>query len=363
MQRVQERHNNSATWSDAGTINIELAPKAYTITRMYVIVRANVTTTTATNYNDYWDRMISRLVLRGNNKTYFDFSNLRAAYHFTRFNGYGLKRPTVVSDSASTVVQHFGYCFHFGVHPRNQFGEDNPFDFSAGIPPTTSGNLTLSGTWGAASALGSNVTINSGQLDMYVCGLRDAQPVMLPVWSMRSPTPTATSTAFATEDSVPAGDFLRSILVMTTNGAGSPRDDSVLNSIRLYNDKAATTLIEYGGQSGAVADAKAAEIISQFEAGVNGWPPTDNISTAMTALSGTPAVPEITATSDAGLIYLPVYRYVGHPEYGVDLQKADTGALRLRYGVSDATGVTLDIVYEKYQPNPLHPGGRALLRQ
>ncbi len=361
----QQRHPNAATWSAAGQINLELAPKPFCITRMGLWVELNVTTTTATNFNDYYDRAISRLSLTGNGRTYFDFTNMRAAYHFTRFGGYGLKRPTVLADSSTTLVIHFGYLFHFGVAPKrinpaSGCVEDNPFDLTAGIPPVEAGNLTLQGTWGAASAMGTNVTINSGEMHVYLWGVNGAQPQALPEWSMQSPTPTATSSAFATSHNIPAGNFLRSLLVMTTNGTNSPRDDSVLNSLRFYNQKEGQTILEYGGQAGAVADYKPAEAFQQFP--INGWPPTDNVSTAMTALTGTAGVPSILGVTDSGLVPIRLFEFTGaHPLYGLDLRNVATGDYQLQYGVSDATGVTLDIVYEKYSGNRAHPAGRLLL--
>ncbi len=361
-----ERHPAQIAWAASGNINLELSPKPYTITEMILIVRASVTTTTATNYNDYWDRLISRLNLTGRGETYFDFSNMRAAYHLSRFGGFAPKRPTVVADSATTLVQHFAYVFHFGVAPWriNAAGmlERNPWDLTGGIPPVQSGNLTLGGSFAAASAMGSNVTIADGDIDVYLYGVQpDAGdhaslylPRAIPVWSMESPSLSATSSAFATAHDVPAGHLLHSMLVMLTNGSNSPRDDSVLNSLRLYNQLENREILAYGGQTGVAADYKAAEIISQLELESQGWPPTDNISTAMTALTGTPGVPAITASADSGLIWLPVHKFAwgGDPLYGADLRNISTGNLKLQYGISDATGVTMDIVYRKYKPNP-----------
>lgn len=364
-----ERHPAQIAWSGGGNINLELSPKPYTITRMVAVVRASITTTTATNFNDYWDRLISRLNLTGKGKTFFDFSNMRVAYHLSRFGGFGPKRPTVVADSQTAVVQHFAYVFHFGVaplriNPGTGMLEDNPWDLTAGIPPVGSGNLTLGGSFAAASgSLGTNVTVADGDVDVYLYGVQpepgDAPaaylPRAMPSWSMESPALSATSSAFASSHDIPSGHFLHSMLVMLTNGTNSPRDDSVLNSLRVYNQLEAREILAYGGQTGAVADYKAAEILSQQ--GLLGWPPSDNVSTAMTALTGTPGVPAITAPADSGLVWLPLYKYAlkGHPVYGVDLRSVASGDLKLQYGVSDATGVTMDIAYRKYELNPEHP--------
>lgn len=364
-----ERHPAQIAWSGGGSINLELSPKPYTITRIALVVRASVTTTTATNFNDYWDRLISRLNLTGKGKTFFDFSNMRVAYHLSRFGGFAPKRPTVVADSATTLVQHFAYIFHLGVaptrvNPNTGMLEDNPWDLSAGIPPVGSGNLTLGGSFAAAAgSMGTNVTIADGDVDVYLFGVQPEagdlpaayMPRALPAWSMESPSLGATSSAFASSHDIPSGHFLHSMMVMLTNGTNSPRDDSVLNSLRVYNQLEAREILAYGGQTGAVADYKAAEILSQQ--GLLGWPSSDNVSTAMTALTGTAGVPEITGPADSGLVWLPLYKYAtkGHPFYGVDLRSVASGDLKLQYGVSDATGVTMDVAYRKYELNPEYP--------
>lgn len=359
----EEVHPVQAAFTAGGTINLELSPKPYTITRMVVIARASITTTTATNLNDYWDRIINNLSLSGAGKTFFNFTNLRTAYHFTRFAGFGMPRPTVVADSATTLVQHVAWCFHFGVQPLkiNAAGmiEDNPWDLSAGIPPTGSGNLTLQGAFGAAAAPGTNVTVNDADLDVYLYGVQKGKgesdaaimPKALPAWQMFTPTPAATSSALATQWNVPAGDYLHSALVMVTNGAGAPRDDSVLNSFEVFNAQDNRSILRYGGQSGVVGDYKAAEILSQFKSRFYRMPYSDNVSTAMTAIAsgGTPGVPAISSGVDSGLIWLPLYQFGGDPIYGVNLSQVNTGDLQFRYGVSDATGVTLDVFLRKYQ--------------
>ena len=361
-----ERHPAQVAWAASGNINVELSPKPYTITEMVLIVRASITTTTATNFNDYWDRLITRLNLTGGGKTFFDFANMRVPYHLSRFGGFAPKRPTVVADSATTLVQHFAYVFHFGVapwrvNPATGKPERNPFDLTAGIPPMGSGNLTLGGSFSAAATiLGTNVTITDGDIDVYLFGVQPEAgdlpaaylPRAFPSWSMESPTISATSSAFASSHDIPSGHFLHSALVMLTNGTNSPRDDSVLNSLRVYNQLEAREILAYGGQTGAVGDYKAAEIISQLE--MLGYPPSDNVSTAMTAATGTAGVPALTSPSDSGLVWLPLYKFAprGHPIYGVDLRAVASGDLKLQYGVSDATGVTMDVAYQKYALNP-----------
>lgn len=365
-----EYHNSAITWTASGSINLELAPKPYTITRMVLIHRLDMTSTTITDLNDPWDRVISRLALDAAGRTIFNFTNMRVAYHMGRFIGCQARRPQRLADSLTTVIQQFATVVHFGVAPWkiNAAGmiEDNPFDLTGGIPPMGAGNLTLTGTFGAAAAMGTNATINSGQVDVYLFGVQPAegdgplayQPRALPSWSMITPSIAATSSAGGDGTNVPAGDFLHSILLMATNGTGAPRDDSVLNSLELFQQAENRSIIKYGGQTGVIGDVKAAEIISQINR-LN-WAPSDDVTTAMTAIAsgGTPGTLTVNAgPSDAGLIWLPVNQHAwgGHPLYGIDMRNVAEGVLRIKYGISDATGVTLDALYRKYQLNPAYP--------
>lgn len=354
-------HGGEIAYAASGAINLELSPKPGTITRLGLVVRADVTTTTATNLNDYWDRVIANLSLSGKGKTYFSYSNMRAAYHHSRMKlgNRAPKRPTVIADSATNSLQQFAYLFHFGVaplryNPATGGIEDNPFDLTGGIPPAEAGNLTLSGAFGAAAAPGTNVTVNDADIDVYVWMVQKDGgesemlylPKAIPIWSMQTPTPTATSTPFASSFDVPTGNFLRSMLIMTTNGTGAPRDDAVLTSLQLFFEKEAREIIRLGGQADAVARYKAAELLLQPLYLGNGWPPSDNNSTL-----GVPAVPQV---ADEGLVPLPVHHFVnpakgGDPVYGLDLRNVNTGDLKLKWGVADATGVTLDVVFEKYE--------------
>jgi len=363
-----ERVPNQVAWSSSGTISQELSPKPYTITRMAILVRAIGTTTTAGSYNDAWERLISRLNLTGAGKTFFDYSQMRLLYHQTRFLGYAPRRPDRIADSITTGDQHFMYIIHFGAFPTLN-GRDNPFDLSGGIPPVSTGNLTLGGTFGVNTDPGSGWTTTDGDLDIYLCGVRPEagdpveayMPRAFPVWSMQSPSLAATSSAFATEHNIPAGDFLRSLLVLLTNGTNNPRDDSVLNSFEVYNQLDATSVVRFGGQTGAVTDYQAAEMLLQYDPS-HIVPPSDNITTAMDAIAsgGTNGTLVIGGpTKDSGL--LPVdftkiaYRSPLGALYGVDMRSVATGDLKLRFGVSDATGVAMHVGYQRYQLNPAHP--------
>ncbi len=346
-------------WSDGGNISVELAPQTGTITRMHLLVRADVTTTDATNYSDYWDRVIRSLTLARGSKTLFDFSDLRTPYHFMRYHAPHLaaRRPAAVENNRVNSKQQFGLTLHFGVapwkvNPATMALEDNPFDLTAGIPPSQNSQLTLTGNFAAADALGSGVTLNAADLYLYfemVQGLPSEPkelwlPRAIPVWSMESPTISGTSTSFSTSHSIPGGAWLRRIFATVANGATAPRDDGVFNSLRLQNNRENRTIIAWGGEAGAADDWQVHELVAQTPFN-NLRPPTDG---------GTPGVPAIGANREAGIIDLPVWLY-GRPErnadpaYGLNLINMNTGDLRLEYGVADAVGVGFHVLYQRYE--------------
>lgn len=365
-----ERHGTNISWSASGSINLDLSNKPFTITELWLIGRPNITTTTTTNFNDYWDRIISTLSLSGAGKSYFNFTNLRAAYWLTQMAGFGTPRPTVIADSQTALIKHFAYCFHFGVQPykMNRAGclVRNPFDLSAGIPPVGNGNLILQGTFGGATAMGTNVTVNSGTFDVYLVGVQqdgaepaaNYMPKAIPIWSMESPTLSATSGVFTTRYNIPTGDYLHSMLVMLTNGTNAPRDDAVLTSLSVFHQKENREIVAFGGQTGVALDLKFAEIFSQIAYGTPlGKFASDNVSTAVTGIlsGGTNAVPVLTEGINSGVIWLPLNEFAdvrggGHPLYGIDLRTLTSGDIQLRYGIGDATGVTEDVLMRKYQP-------------
>lgn len=353
-------HPTSQTYSAGGDINVELSPTPGTITRMAFVFRADITTTTATNLNDYWDRIIATLSLNGRQKPSFNFSNMRLPYHLSRFAspvlGATVKRPTVIANSQSNALQQFAYVIHFGVapyriNPMTGMLEDNPYDLTAGIPPTSKGNLTLGGTFGAAAAPGTNVTVNGTGLDIYYWVVQeesgdspaDFLPRALPVWSMESPLTTGGVTSqFDSSHDIASGDYLHSALVMTTKSGA--RSSGVLGSFMVWSELERREIWK-------TTKWKGAEILSQLNS--NGWPPSDDGTTL--------GVPAVTQVDDLGLLYLPLYQQAnqGNPLYGVDMTRVTSGDLKFKYGIDDATSTAMNILYRRYQLNPEHPANQA----
>lgn len=347
------------TYSAAGNINEDLS-KPFAITRMAVVLFNDIDTTSVTDHNDYYDRIISSLSLAVPGRTFFNFTNMRAAFHSQRFRLGRLspRRPDPVAGSATADLSYIVYLFHFGVapeiwNPDKRRWEDNPFDLTAGIPSTNAGELALQGVFGAAAAPGTNVTVTAdSRVRYYYWGVQKESgdpyeaymPRAYPEWSMRTPDISGTSSEFGTVDNVPVGSLLHSMLIMTTNGSNDPRADDVLGSLKLK-------LPNDGGR----------EIFS-----TRSW----FAGTRLSQLGHFNGVsfdtdPTIDSDHDAGLFWIPVHQYAddprrgGHPLYGADLRGMGQGDVTLEYGVDDATGVTMPIVYHRYSLNAEHPANKA----
>ncbi len=354
MRPRQEVNSTPITWAASGAISQDIA-KPYTITRLVLNARLNITTTSATNFVDYWDRMIANLSITGGGLTYASFTNMRAPYHMARFAGFAPLRPTVIPDSQTGIEAQFLTVLHFGLQPQIMGADgryrDNPWDLTAGLPPTTPGNLTLGGAFGSATVMGTSCTINSGKVDLYFYGVEGALPAAIPQWNMGTLDVSATNSQLSTAYNIPAGDYLRSILVTLTRGSNYPRDDQVLNSLSLFDAYANKTIVTYGGQTGAVLEGIAMQHLSQYGI-IPTPPPSDDTSTALTyRATTTPGKPDILHGSDAGLVWIPMemFAWNGDPMYGADLRGIGIGDLQLKYGVNNATTTAATVLTRKYR--------------
>ncbi len=362
-KRQTLRHPVSITYSSGGSFSLDLSNKPQTITGMWLIVRpSSVTTTTTGPYNDYWDRLISSITLSGAGHTYFQALDMRSFYFHNRhfLQGLSPKRPVPTANSITAGYgQQFSYYVHFGVSPLVFNGatgrlDENRWDLSGGIAPSTGGNLTLTGNFAlATNVLGSGVVVNSASIDVYLdCVLPEAGdpleaylPRALPSWLHTQPALSATSGAFGVFENVPVGSLLHSVSVLTTAGANAPRASTVLNSIRLQDVLGSNTVFEYGAGSLAT-DSVSAEIITQQG---DGFPLADDPAAIGTFTVGN--------QSDPGLIHLDVSQYAvrGDPVFGLDLRRVGTGAVQIQYGVATTTNAAISFFYRRYDYNMAHP--------
>ncbi len=284
-KRITEQHNVAASFSPNGVIILQLGPKPYTITRMVLVLKLNVSTgATVSTYNDPWDRVITNLSLTSGGYSYFAFSDMRLARHLYRMSGKQFRTPAGLAASQTNVNVTVAYNIHFGVSPTKIDATklnvvDNPYDLTAGVPPNDS-SLVLSGQWGSASAPGTGYTINSGSLIVVLFGVQpDAgdpvqayMPMARPRFFSDMADASSTSSIWAKIYNVPVGDYLYASLILTSTGAlgSDSRSSNVLNSLQVMASRPTLTFI-------SATDDDVIGIIGQVsERGEAGWPPADD---------------------------------------------------------------------------------------
>lgn len=143
--------------------------------------------------------------------------------------------PGTVWHNVIATSQYHGYRLHFGSKPRDEYGRDNPFDLTAGIPADEETNLKL--IWGcpANTVRDTATTISSATMRVtvhYVIGANKAG-MMIPVSTSEQYNPTTTKADLGGERDIPTGGFVRRIIIMALDnlayGSNGPilRDDQV----------------------------------------------------------------------------------------------------------------------------------------
>lgn len=343
-RKIITQHAVSPTFTATGQINLELSPKPYTITEMDIMLAVTTTTGAAPGtYNDPWDRLISSLSLSGKGKPYFNFGDMRVARHVTRFFAPSASPPAPLAASQAALVRYYGYKFHFGLNP------DDPFDLSAGIPPSGAGNLSLTGVWGADAFAGTGYSATAATMTVLCRGVQakagegDAaiMPRAIPLWSTQVVTPGVTSSLFSSIYNIPSGDYLHDIGLVSYLGTGQPRSSAMLGSVQLFNQLESQELFRADTYR-AVEQSIQAQYLKDHS---RDW--SSQILDAALAFD-TPAI----SNYDAGLLWIPVAEQsAGGPMgYGADLRNVATGDLQVRYSVLSVTNVaTLNVFLRKYQ--------------
>lgn len=355
-------------------VTIDISNKPYTITSLVAVVRADVTTGAAPGtLDDPWDRIIQSLSVWVAGKAIVTYTDMRVAYYQSHchLDVLAPRRPDPPGASATNFRRQFAYVFHFGTVPqriRGQGGsiEGFPWDLTGGIPPART-NAYITFTWGASNAPGSGWTVNPAtEVEFYAFGVQPESgdppesylPRAIPFWFHETPAIAGTVQPRGAYYNIQNGMFLRSLQLLTYLGTGSPRSDQVLNSVVLRDDFRNIELVTIASTNDARVS-KAAELITEEYFAGNGWPPVfDPTGATLSAATG------IGRESDMGLIHLPLYLFATKGQlsdlYGFDLRGAQTGQLKIYYGIANAAGATLNVIYTKYDLNPEHPANAGL---
>ena len=169
-------------------------------------------------------RIIDTLKIRGGKgRTYFNMSGVQMGMllHYINLIDFpGTTWRTLCP--ASAAVMEFGLRLHFGSKPRDEYGRDNPFDLSAGIPAGDEAALKL--LWGCPANTVIDTTTTVGATVMYatvyyVLGASKLK-LMVPISSSEGYEPGATQADLGGRVNIPTGGWLRRVAVMALDHQG-----------------------------------------------------------------------------------------------------------------------------------------------
>jgi len=357
IEGVQE--SSTTTFTASASINTALDLLDFTTTEMRVRLHLNLSIASASGIiQDPWDRLIAPFaIVADRNNFYASFDDMVQLHQFNRFAGVGEKRITLPA-SASSVDYYIEYVLHFGRRPykMNAQGrlEYDPYDLTAGIPPQAKGQLSVTGTWGAATCMAaSGVTINSADFSIRYWGLAPLPgdgasasfflPKAVPQWSTRShdnDVGSATS-PFSVPEDVPTGDYLCCVMHQTgtksaTTGLLTDRTDTCLNNLRLRDTKQ---------QHDIFSDSSWTALVQEAQENTRGFreaPPGEG------AVAGTIATPQLW---EPGMYWKDFSRDGSNTDglYGSPQDGVPTGRLQWQAGAATLSNAAWRILYIKYR--------------
>lgn len=283
-------------------------------------------------------RIVNTLKIQGGKgRRYFDMSGAADAgmgilLHYINLVDYPNTTWRTLCP-ASAVAMEFGLRLHFGSKPRDEYGRDNPFDLTAGIPAGDEPSLKL--IWGCPANTVIDTTTTVGTTYMYatihyVLGASTAN-LMIPISSTEGYVPGATKADLSGEVNIPTGSFLRRVAVMCQDhqdySAAGPllmTDQVTELGIRLAKDN--RRLIEVRAKTNELAQ-----------------PVYDGFQVADT--------PNTLYAYTVGGLYLLDLRAHGDPNYGMDLRGLQTGAVKLATTIGAYTSGDVEYCwFDQVQP-------------
>lgn len=323
--------SSNISWSSGGSNSIDVPETGY-ITDLALVGDMDITAATdATPSEDGLLKLINALkITAAGGKVYYDITDGRQGFmrEYIRYQGQLMYDELPAAGSSNANVR-FCIPIHFGLNPFD------PFDKSIVLPAAEVDNLKSKVTWATASALGTNYTVNGGNIAITVRELtlekgetRDdywPEGINVPLYEARKISLSSTTSNLGKTDDVPVGSLLNSATIMIEDSGGS-RSNAEISEVGLKYPKQA--LEEY-----RIDDIYHLMAINRkhysvpgtaLNIGVSGWP--------------TSHIPDLTGT-----FILPFEQVTGKA-IGFDLTAAMTGDVQLGFTV-DTTGGTAHILY------------------
>lgn len=348
MKNITKRLVASSTWSASADLTPVDLPREGLITE--ITIRANITATlTAAAYDDWFRRVIQNIKIQGDGgKAFLGMSGTQMSTILSLWNEVVMGAPTLHSNGAgialaspdvgSTAFRSL-FKFHPGSDPRN------PFDLSAAIPAQKLSTLQALLTTTGNAVCDAAGTISAGTFNYEICEVLGApitRDLMVPIGSTLAYAHTANYSDFSYQIDVPAGAFLRSIIMRMVDDTAtvSRRKSDEVTGIKLSLPRTGEVVFEQGIYE--AAQSMMARFGCRGIAGDVG--PLGAIATTRPAPgAGLDIVP-------AGFVVFDLRSY-GHPLYGLDLRKYQTGDLKLGLTIENyAAGDTTTIYWDQLQP-------------
>lgn len=354
--KVFKRLTASSTWSASADLTPVDLPRDGLITE--VTIRANITATlTATAYDDWFRRVIQNIRIEGDGgRAYLGMSGDQMSRLLSLWGETLTGAPTLNSNGAGIALAapdvgsasfRSLFKFHPGSNPKD------PFDLTAAIPAralsmlqaklTTTGNAVVDAA-GLITAGTFNYEVN------VVLGEPVPATLMTPLGSTLSYAHTANYSDYSYDIDVPAGAYLRSILLLIQDDTAtvSRRKDDEVAGIKIKRPKLGDYILEQ-----TIFEAKQAMAVRYGLRGIAGdVGPLGAIATTR------PAPASLQSMLPAGWVMVDL-RPFGHHLYGLDLRGYQTGDLKLGLTIENyAAGDDTIIYWDQLLPVDAHLVGR-----
>ena len=342
MQKLIKRVTAFSTWA----ASIDLTP--VDIAREGLIteftIRANITATlTAAAYDDWFRRVIQNIKLEGDGgRAFLGMSGTQSSTLLSLWgevlhgmptlhsNGAGiaLAAPDVGSTSFRSVFK-----FHPGSNPKD------PFDLTAAIPAKALSTLQAKLTTTAAAVTDAAGAISAGTFNFEIAevlGIPVPAGLMVPLGSTLGYTHTANYSDFSYEIDVPAGAWLRSIILLSRDDTATvPRRKSdEVAGVRLRKPKTGEIVFEQNIYE--LMQTMASRFGLRGVAGDVG--PLGAIATTR------PAPASLQSMVPAGFAVIDLRSFF-HPLYGLDLRAYQTGDYKLGLTIENYTAGDSTTIY------------------
>jgi hypothetical protein len=348
MEKVIKRLTASSTWAASTDMTPIDFPKEGLITE--VKIRANITATlTATAVGEFWRRVLQNIKIQGDGgRSYLGMSGEGMSRMLALWNEIVLGVPTLHSNGADIALAGVDVgstnfitelIFHPGSNPKD------PFDLSACIPARALSTLQAALTTAAAAVTDPNGAITAGTFNYEineVMGVPVQPGMMTPLGSTLSYAHTANYSDNGYDIDVPAGAFLRSIVMLIQDATATTpyRKDDEVTGIKLKRPKAGDYLFEQ-----SIYEAKQTMMSRYGCRGIAGdVTPIGAIATIR------PAPTSVIDNIPAGFVVIDLRPY-GHPLYGLDLRNYQTGDFKLGLTIANyAAGDDTIIYWDQLMP-------------